>query len=200
VSVAPGQYLASWEPESGSLFLPAFSEASLGEDVAVQVALDGKEFRATLLGQVALVRRVGRPSLPPGAELRLDLESRRAAEWLAAAAAGKPVDVRTRQPRFAAAHGLVVLGEHPLPVRTVNVSSDGAALRWAGPPPARGELVTLRLRRGFLAPTAEAVVAWVEPAESGPSRVGVRIVADGRAARAWAQLAEEAERSGACVL
>jgi hypothetical protein len=200
VSVAPGQYLASWQPEDGSLFLPAFSEATLGEAVAVQVTLHGKEQRATLLGEIALVRRVGRPSLPPGAQIRLDADSRRAAGWLAAAAAGEPVDFRARPPRFVAAHGLVLLGERTLPVRTLNVSADGAALRWPGPLPVPGQLLKLQLRRGLLAPTTDAVVAWVVPAASGPARVGIRIVAEGRAARAWAQLAEEAERSSACVL
>lgn len=201
VSVAAGQYLASWEPESGSLFVPAFSEADLGEEIAVQVALHGQELRATLLGRVALVRRVGRPSLPPGAQIQLDLDSCRAAVWLAAAAAGQPVDFRSRPTRFVASHPLLASGEdRPMPVRTVNVSSDGAALRWPGPLPAPGDLVTLRLRHGLLAPTAQAVVAWVAPAPGGASRVGVRIVAEGRAARAWARLAEDAERDGAYAL
>ena len=64
VSVASSQYLASWKPAEGSLFVPALSDARLGEDVAVRVGLTGRSFQATLFGTVALVRRVGRPSLP----------------------------------------------------------------------------------------------------------------------------------------
>jgi hypothetical protein len=197
VSVAPGQYLASWERESGSLFVPVFSEASLGDPVAIQVGLRGTDLRATLLGRVALVRRVGRPALPPGASILLDDDSRRAAGWLADAAAGRPVDYRARAPRFPVAIQLSIGGDA---VRTVNVSDGGAALRWKAPLPSPGELVTVRLRDGLLAPTAEAVVAWVEPDAPGGPRVGVRIVAEGRAARAWARLAADAERDGRCRL
>jgi Tfp pilus assembly protein PilZ len=202
VSVDPGHYLASWQPESGVLFVPAFADADLGDEVAVQVGLRGGSLKATLLGQVSLVRRVGRPSLPPGAQLQLDEESRRTAGWLAAAAAGAPVDFRARPPRYVIAYPILVsgAGERIVPVQTANVSADGAALRWSGRLPAPGELVGLRLADRLFAPTADAVVAWVAPSGSRPPRVGVRVVAAGRAARAWARLAEDAERDGLCRL
>ncbi|HET9551398.1 MAG TPA: pilus assembly protein PilZ, partial [Anaeromyxobacteraceae bacterium] len=88
VNVEPLQLLAGWRPESGTLFLPTLSESRVGDAVAVRVGIYGQTIRATLFGKVALVRRVGRPALPPGVELTLDRASLPAAGFLAAAARG----------------------------------------------------------------------------------------------------------------
>jgi hypothetical protein len=198
VTVLPSQYLASWKPEAGSLFVPALSDARLGEDAAVRVGLAGRSFQATLFGTVALVRRVGRPSLPPGAELQLDPDSRVAAHWLAAAARGEEIPFADRPPRYVAAQELLALRDgSPLAVTTANVSSAGASLRWAGVLPKPGEAFVLRLGDGFLAAAPEAVVAWSVHSPAGPGRVGVRIVSRGRALRAWEKLAAAAARTGA---
>jgi hypothetical protein len=202
VTVTPGQYLASWKPDAGTLFVPALSDAQLGEEAAVRVSLAGRTFQATLFGMVSLVRRVGRPSLPPGAELRLDADSRVAAQWLAAAARGDEIPFSQRAPRFVAEHALLAVRDRnqpPLAVTTTNVSVTGASLRWAGVLPKPGEAVVLRLGDGFLAPSAEAVVAWTVQSPSGPGRVGVRLMPSGRAQRAWEKIAAEAARTGARV-
>ena len=198
VNVAPAQFLAGWRPDAGRIFVPALSEARLGELVAVRVGLAGRQFRATVFGTVALVRRMGRPSLPPGAEIQLDEESRRAVAWLAAAARGAEVSFHDRAPRFVAEKGILAYrGRIALPVTTANVSASGGALRWAGALPEPGDELALRLGDGLLAAAPDAIVAWTELAASGPSRVGVRIVTAGRAARAWAKLAAEAALAGA---
>jgi len=67
LNLEPGQFLSGWRPEAGTLFLPTLSEARVGDDVAVRIGIFGQTIRATLLGSIGLVRRVGRPSLPPGA-------------------------------------------------------------------------------------------------------------------------------------
>ena len=68
VNLEAAQYLAGWRPEAGSLFLPTLSDTRVGAAVAVRVGIYGHAIRATLFGKVALVRRVGRPALPPGVE------------------------------------------------------------------------------------------------------------------------------------
>jgi hypothetical protein len=202
VTVAPDQYLAGWRAEAGSLFVPALSEARLGDEAAVRVGLIGSPYRATLFGTIAVVRRLGRPSLPPGVELQLDAESRRAAGWLADAARGVEPPFRLRPPRFLAARQLVVLRDRVTwPVTTLNVSAGGCALEWSGELPEPGDPVALRLGDGLLAASPEAVVAWIERnARGSGGRVGIRIVSEGRAGRSWARMADHVARSGAARL
>ncbi len=197
VNLEPGQYLASWRPENGSLFVPAVSDARVGDHVAVRVGLYGHAIRATVHGKVAAVRRVGRPALPPGVELALDRASLPAAGFLALAARGEPVTFRERPPRLAAALPLVAVhGRARVETTTLNVSEGGCALRWPGPLPEVGALVRLRLRRGLLAPVARAVVCWTEPGSALERSVGLRIVSAGRAGRAWRVRVAGAHRSG----
>src|SRR5512141_1645459 len=75
LNLEAAQFLAGWRPEIGNLFLPALSDTRVGEEVAVRVGIFGQSIRATLFGRVALVRRVGRPALPPGVEIVLDRTS-----------------------------------------------------------------------------------------------------------------------------
>ena len=191
------RYLAGWNAAEGQLFVPAFSHTRVGDEVALRVGLEGGPFRVTVLGKVTLVRRVGRPMLPPGAALALDPESRSAAGWLASAARGTPVSFQERPARFASTHRLEALRqERVLPVHTLNVSEDGAALRWPGPAPEAGDPIRLRLREGLLRVAPDAVVAWVVPAAEEPARVGVRVVMRGLGGWAWARLAREAAAEG----
>src|SRR6266581_9693419 len=72
VHVDPAQFLAGWRSDAGTLFLVALLEGRVGELVAARIGLVGQTIRATVFGSISLVRRVGRPSLPPGIELQLD--------------------------------------------------------------------------------------------------------------------------------
>src|SRR5512144_2159140 len=91
VNLEPGQFLSGWRAETKSLFLPVLSDSRVGDEVAVRIGIFGQAIRATVFGKVSLVRRVGRPSLPPGVELSLDRVSLPAARFLATAARGEAV-------------------------------------------------------------------------------------------------------------
>ena len=131
VNLDPAQYLAAWREKNGTIFLPTLSEARVGDEVAVRVGIYGHVIRATLFGKIALVRRIGRPALPPGVDLHLEKHSLAAAGFLAAAARGEPVTFKERAPRYAAERTLVVdhAGE-VFEVSTTNVSTGGLAVRW----------------------------------------------------------------------
>jgi len=197
LNLAPAQYLAGWNPESGKLFLPALSDARSGDEVAARVGILGQGIRATVFGAVALVRRFGRPSLPPGVELVLDATSLPAARFLALAARGEPIEFREREPRHVATRPLRVRGERgeARSATTLNVSQGGCALAWAGPLPGVGEVLAVKLGDGLLAPTARAVVCWAAGVPP-QGAVGLRLVGEGRAARAWRAMAEDVARSG----
>ena len=198
VNLEGAQFLGGWRPETGVLFLPALSESRVGEVVAVRVGIYGQAIRATLFGKVALVRRVGRPALPPGVELSLDKASLPAAGFLAAAARGEPVSFRERSPRYAVERRLSVgHGKEQLETTTLNVSEGGCALRWAGPLPLVGDMVTFRMGAGLFAPTARAVVCWNQPGGAVERSVGLRVIGEGRAGKAWRALVVEAIQSGA---
>lgn len=199
VHIESGRYLDGWRPETGTLFLPALTDARVGDEAVVRVGIVGQTIRATLFGKVAMVRRVGRPALPPGVELKLDKGSVPAAAFLAMSARGEPVSFRDRTARFAVERPLRVeyrTGEYD--VVTLNVSDGGCAVRWSGQLPGVGEVVSVRIGSGFLAPTARAVVCWTQPGAGGVERsVGLRLIVDGRAARIWRGFVEEIARSGA---
>ena len=198
VNLEGAQYLAGWRPEAGTLFLPTLSDTRVGALVAVRVGIYGQAIRATLFGKVALVRRVGRPALPPGVELHLDKISLAAAGFLAMAARGEAVTFKERQPRWSCERPLEV--EHaglPQAVTTLNVSEGGCAVRWPAQLPLVGDVVTLRLSDGVFAPKARAIVCWNQPGGAVERTVGLRIVAEGRAGRAWRALVAKVARSGA---
>ncbi|HTN50835.1 MAG TPA: PilZ domain-containing protein [Anaeromyxobacter sp.] len=198
VNLEPAQYLAGWRPETGNLFLPTLSESRVGEAVAVRVGIYGQTIRATLFGKVGLVRRVGRPALPPGVELVLDRASLPAAGFLATAARGEPVSFRERAPRYAGERRVSV--QHAgatFETETLNLSEGGCAIRWPGQLPLVGDVVSLRLGTGLFAPVARAIVCWNQPGGGAERSVGLRLVAEGRAGRAWRALVAEVARSGA---
>jgi Tfp pilus assembly protein PilZ len=197
VNLEAAQYLAGWRPDAGSLFLPALSESRVGDAVAVRVGIYGQTIRATLFGKVALVRRVGRPALPPGVELNLDKGSLAAAGFLATAARGEPVTFRERATRYATARSLTVVGAGSFETVTLNVSDGGCAIRWPGQLPLVGDVIALKLGTGLFPPVARAVVCWNQPGGAVERSVGVRIVAEGRAGRAWRGLVADVARSGA---
>lgn len=198
VNLEPAQYLAGWRPEAGSLFVPAVSGARVGDHVAARVGIYGQAIRATVHGKVAAVRRVGRPALPPGVELALDPASLPAAGFLARAARGEPVTFQERSPRFAVALEITALhGGARVATTTLNLSEGGCAVRWPGPLPQVGEVVTLRVGRGLLAPAVPGVVCWTQPGEAAERSVGLRLVGEGRAGRAWrARVAAASRGSG----
>jgi hypothetical protein len=199
VHIEAERYLDGWRPETGTLFLPALTDARVGDEAVVRVGIVGRTIRATLFGKVAMVRRVGRPALPPGVELRLDKGSVPAAAFLAMSARGEPVSFKDREPRYAVERPLRL--EHrqaAYDVVTLNVSDGGCAVRWANQLPAVGEMVSMKVGSGFLAPTARAVVCWTQPGAGGVERsVGLRIIVEGRAARVWRTLVAEIARAGA---
>lgn len=198
VNLESAQYLAGWRPEGGSLFLPALSESRVGDEVAVRVGIYGQTIRATVFGKVALVRRVGRPALPPGIELALDRNSLAAAGFLAQAARGEPLAFRERAPRFNARRRLDVgHAGAAFETTTLNVSEGGLAVRWPGQLPLVGDVVELHFASGLFAPVARAVVCWNQPGGAVERSVGLRLIGDGRAGRAWRQLVGDVARSGA---
>jgi len=200
VNLEGSQFLGGWRPETGVLFLPALSESRVGEVVAVRVGIYGQAIRATLFGKVALVRRVGRPALPPGVELALDKASLPAAGFLASAARGDLVSFRERSPRYALERRLTVgYGRDQLETTTLNASEGGCALRWAGPLPLVGDMVSFKLGAGLFAPTARAVVCWNQPGGAVERSVGLRVIAEGRAGKAWKALVVQAMETGARV-
>jgi len=194
----PSQFLAGWRQDQGTLFLPALSDARVGDEVAVRVGIFGQTIRATLLGTVGLVRRLGRPSLPPGVELTLDQASLPAAVFLATAARGERVTFRERAPRFVFARPMRLVRDG-LEIRadTLNVSEGGLAVGWGGPLPMVGEVIAVKLGRTVFAPRARGVVCWNSLGGEARRAVGMRIVSGGRAGRAWRALATEAAQSGA---
>jgi hypothetical protein len=198
VNLDAAQYLAGWRPEAQTLFLPALSESRVGEEVAVRVGIYGQTIRATVFGKISLVRRVGRPTLPPGVELHLDRKSLAAAGFLAMAARGEPVTFKEREPRFAHEQKLAV--QHngaPVEAVTLNVSEGGCAVRWTGQLPLVGDIVSIRLGGGIFAATARAVVCWNQPGVTAERSVGLRLATGGRGARAWHALIAKVARSGA---
>ena len=200
VNYEPNQYLAGWKPSTGRLFVPALSDAKLGEHVAVRVGIFGQSIRATVFGKIASVRRIGRPTLPPGVELTLDKASLSAANFLAVAARGEPVSFRERSPRFAVERPLTLVREsngQELVVKTVNIAEGGCAVEWSGPPPAVGELLGVKVRVAIFTTSVRVVVCWATPAVVMPVTVGLRVVARGLPARAWRALVAEVAKAGA---
>lgn len=198
VNVEPAQFLAGWRPETGAVFLPALSEARVGEVAAVRVGLFGQPVRATLFGKIAAVRKLGRPALPPGVEIALDRASLPAAGFLAVAARGEPIDFKERAPRLAAERRLLLVRDGAtVDARTLNLSEGGCAVRWPGQLPLVGDVLGLKLGEGFFAPSAQAVVCWNQPGEEAERSVGLRVIASGRGSRAWRALLAEVVRSGA---
>jgi Tfp pilus assembly protein PilZ len=198
VNVDAAAYLAGYRPEARTIFLPALSESRVGHDVAVRVGILGQPIRATLFGRISLVRRVGRPALPPGVELQLDAPSVAAAGFLAMAARGEPVSFKDRLPRYS--HGIALAVEHGgaiVDATTLNVSEGGCAVRWPGQLPLVGDVVAVRLGRGLFAPTARAIVCWNQPGGPVERSVGLRVVLEGRGGRAWRALVEKVAASGA---
>ncbi len=198
VNLEPSQFLAGWRPESSAIFLPTLSEARVGDEVAARIGVLGQTIRATVFGKIAGVRRVGRPTLPPGIDLRLDAASIPAAGFLAMAARGEPVNFKERAPRFTAERPLTVIqGLLTLTVTTGNIGEGGCSIRWPVTVPAVGEVLPVRLASGFLAPRARAVVCWNLEVNETERTVGVRLHAEGRAGRFWKSMVAEAARSGA---
>lgn len=198
LNLEPGQYLSGWRAEGSALFLPTLSESRVGDEVAVRIGIFGQSIRATIFGRVTLVRRVGRPSLPPGVELALDRGSLPAARFLAMAARGEPVTFRERAPRYVHERPLGAAVEgRAVQVVTVNVCDGGCAVSWNGELPQVGDLVTLKLSDGFLAPAIRTVVCWNTLGGSMQKGVGLRVVAEGRGGRAWRDFVASVARSGA---
>ena len=208
VNLEPAQLIAGWRAEGGALFLPILSDAHVGAQVAVRIGIFGQSIRATIFGKVAAVRRVGRPTLPPGVELHVDQASVAAVGFLIMAARGEPVSFRQRSPRFAAERPIACgFAGQTVAATTINLSEGGCALRWKGPLPVVGDVVTLSLPGGLFRATARSVVCWTHvsgtpsvglqlPSPPEPS-LGLRVVTEGRGARAWRALVAEVARSGA---
>ncbi len=198
LNLEAAQYLAGWRPGAGTLFLPALSEGRVHDEVAARVGIFGHPIRATLSGTISLVRRVGRPSLPPGIDLALDRVSLPAASFLALAARGEQVTFRERAPRYVVEKRLLVTREGTVfAVTTLNLSEGGCAVTWTGPLPMVGEVISIKLGDGFFASSARAVVCWNAVDGPLPRCAGLRIVAEGRSAKAWRSIVAEAARSGA---
>jgi PilZ domain-containing protein len=198
LNLEAAQYLAGWRPDTSSLFLPALSHSRVGDEVAVRIGIFGQTIRATVFGSVGLVRRMGRPSLPPGVELSLDKMSLPAAQFLAAAARGETLTFRARAPRYVVGQRLIVSRDgSELEAQTLNLSEGGCAVHWTAPLPMVGEVVGLKLGDGFFAASGRAVVCWNSLEGATPRAAGLRIQPGGRAAKAWRAVVSEAAKAGA---
>lgn len=199
VNLEPAQFLSGWREETGSLFLPTLSDSRVGQEVAVRIGIFGQTIRATLFGKVSVVRRVGRPSLPPGVELALDKMSVPAAHFLAMAARGEPVTFRERAPRYAAQRVLALVrpGGAAVSATTINVSDGGFSVAWPGELPQVGDVMALRLGSGLFGAVARAVVCWT--ADGKPPSAGFGVVSVGRAGRVWRKVVAEVAGTGARI-
>ncbi len=198
LNLEPEQYAAGWRPDAGKLFLPALSDGRVHDEVAIRIGIFGQVIRATLFGTISQVRRVGRPKLPPGIELAVDRVSLPAARFLALAARGEKVNFRERAPRYAFERPLLLARDgDERETTTLNLSEGGCAVTWGGALPTVGEVVSVKLAEGLFRRLARAVVCWSSSGGPLDRCVGFRVIAEGRAARAWKGVAAEAARSGA---
>ena len=198
LNLEPAQFLSGWRSETGSLFLPALSESRVGDEVAVRIGIYGQTIRATVFGKISLVRRVGRPSLPPGVEMSLDRASIAAARFLAMAARGEPVTFRERAPRYIHERMLPVTSAgEAIEATTINVSEGGCSVQWPGTLPQVGDVVSIRLGDGLFAASARAVVCWNTLGGPLQKSVGLRIISEGRGLRAWKRMLAAIAGSGA---
>jgi hypothetical protein len=197
LNLEASQYLAGWKPEASTLFLPALSDGRVGDEVAVRIGIFGRSIRATLFGTIGQVRRMGRPSLPPGVELVVAQTSLPAAHFLALAARGEQLTFRERPPRYLVERRVVVSrGGAEAAATTLNVSEAGCAVEWSGPLPMVGEVLGLKAGEGFFAANGRAVVCWNALGGPAPRAIGLRIEPDSRAAKAWRAIAATAAKSG----
>jgi len=198
LNLEPAQFLSGWRSETGTLFLPALSDSRVGDEVAVRIGIYGQTIRATVFGKISLVRRMGRPSLPPGVEMALDRASVPAARFLAMAARGEPVTFRERAPRYVHQRKLPVTSAHEVvEATTINISEGGCSVQWPGILPQVGDVVGIRLGDGLFAPSARAVVCWNTLGGPVQKSVGLRIISGGRGARAWRKMLAAIAESGA---
>jgi hypothetical protein len=198
LNLEAAQYLAGWRPEGATLFLPALSDGRVGDEVAVRIGIFGRSIRATVFGTIALVRRMGRPSMPPGVELVLDRMSFPAAQFLALAAKGENVTFRERAPRFVVERRVFVTRDGvSTESATLNVSEGGCAVLWNGPLPMVGEVLGFKTGPSFFAGSGRVVVCWNALGGAAPRAVGLRIDPEGRAAKAWRAVCAEVARTGA---
>jgi hypothetical protein len=198
LNLEPAQFLSGWRSETGSLFLPALSDSRVGDEVAVRIGIYGQTIRATVFGKISLVRRMGRPSLPPGVEMSLDRASIPAARFLAMAARGEPVTFRERAPRYIHERKLPVTSAgEAVEATTINVSEGGCSVQWPGTLPQVGDVVGIRVGDGLFAPSARAVVCWNTLGGPLQKSVGLRIISGGRGARAWRRMLAAVAESGA---
>lgn len=198
VTVGAEEYLAGLRYEAGCLFIPTLSDARVGDQAAVRVGIYGQTIQATVFGRISVVRRVGRPALPPGVELRLDRASLSAAGFLAMAARGEPVNFRTRQLRYSVERRIgVVRREGSFETTTLNVSEGGCALRWPGQLALVGDLVTLRVSEGFFGATTKGVVCWNQPGGPQDRSVGLRVFAEGLRGWTWRGIVRAVAKEGA---
>jgi len=198
LNLEPDQFLSGWRSETGSLFLPALSDSRVGDEVAVRIGIYGQTIRATVFGKISLVRRVGRPSIPPGVEMSLDRASIPAARFLAMAARGEPVTFRERAPRYIHERKLTVTSvDEVVQAATINVSEGGCSVQWPGTLPQVGDVVSIRIGDGLFAPSARAVVCWNTLGGPLQKSVGLRIISGGRGARAWKKMLAAIAESGA---
>lgn len=190
--------LAGWKPDRAALFVAAMSDAHVGEEVALTVALTASPARATVLGRIVAVRRMGRPALPPGVEIAVDAQSVPAVRFLCRSATGELVQYQERSPRFVVPFRLSVQrGATAQDCVTQDVSDAGCCVLWQGPPPALGEALEIRVREALFASTLRATVCWTtRHSAGGATRLGLRVAVRGRAARAWSAIVDEAGRTG----
>jgi hypothetical protein len=200
LQLLPDEYLGGWDPLAGRLFLHALSGATLGMRLAIRITIEGTGIGATVIGPVVAVRHVAGAGLPAGGYLGLPGRAAGPATYLARVSRGMPVEFNERDPRYAVAWGVTILGTlsgQPgrLAALTENVSSEGCALSWPGTPVEAGAQVSLRRRRLF-GPALPARVCW-SAVDGERASAGLHLQGSGRAAREWREALDQAVRHGA---
>lgn len=101
-----------------------------------------------------------------------------------------------RAPRYPLERRLLIeRGGSAVEVATLNVSAGGLAVRWPGDLPGVGDDVVLRIEDRPFTRGVDAVVCWSHPSASPERTVGIRLRAEGAAARAWRELVETVARA-----
>jgi hypothetical protein len=119
-----------------------------------------------------------------------------AARTRSACAAGERARARSRPPRYAVEHRIIVQQDGiELEVATVNVSEGGLAVRWPGELPVVGDDVVVKVEDGYFLRELEAEVRWNRGELERDRTVGLRVAVDGRAGRAWQRLVQRAATS-----
>jgi hypothetical protein len=197
VALWPEEYLEAWDRANSRLFIAALAQLPLESKVAARITIRGTGIGATVSGVVVAARRIGGPGVTPGVFVGISSRGMGPSLYLERVARGLPVDFNERDPRYAVQWRVSLrCAGMELEATTLNVSDAGCLVTWPGPPLEVGEPVVLRPRLLF-GPTLSAAVCWESGRDGAPRSAGLRLTAEGRAARRWRTAVQRAVLRGA---